>query len=137
MNMLVQQRIDIIHPSDISAARRKAKTMAAVIGFEERAVEEIAIVVSELASNVLKHAGKGVVTLTQIDADGRTGIQIESLDRGPGIVDFEKAVTDGFSKSGSLGCGLGTVHRLTNELNCSPRETTGSGTHIICKRWLR
>src|SRR5262249_34087610 len=61
-------------------------------------------------------------------------IQIESQDNGPGIADFERAVTDGYSTAGSLGNGLGAVNRLMDELQF---HSLSPGTRIICQRWLR
>jgi hypothetical protein len=98
-------------------------------------VEEIALVVSELGTNLVKHAKDGVLRLQRTEKAGRTGIQIDSEDQGPGILNVEQAIADDFSTAGSLGCGLGAVNRLMDEFGVASRP--GAGTSIVCKRWLR
>ncbi len=132
---LVQEAIPISDVGDLSAARLAARSMSTAIGFDEGAVEEIALVVSELATNLAKHAKDGVLRLRQTEEAGRTGIQIDSEDQGPGIPNVEQAIADDFSTAGSLGCGLGAVNRLMDEFDVASRP--GAGTSIVCKRWLR
>lgn len=131
----VQETISISDVGDLGTARLAARSMSTAIGFDERAVEEITLVVSELATNLVKHAKDGILRLRRAEEDGRTGIQIDSEDQGPGIVNVEQAIGDDFSTSGSLGCGLGTVNRLMDEFDVASRP--GAGTSIVCKRWLR
>jgi anti-sigma regulatory factor (Ser/Thr protein kinase) len=109
--------------------------MSTAIGFDDLAVEEIALVVTELATNLVKYAKDGILRLQRTEEVGRTGIQIDSEDQGPGISNVEQAVGDDFSTSGSLGCGLGAVNRLMDEFDVASRP--GAGTNIVCKRWLR
>jgi anti-sigma regulatory factor (Ser/Thr protein kinase) len=130
-----QEAILVSDVGDLGAARLAARSMSAAIGFDERAVEEIALVVSELATNLVKHAKDGVLRLGRTEEAGRTGIQIDSEDRGPGIPNVEQAIADNFSTAGSLGCGLGAVNRLMDEFDVASRS--GAGTSIVCKRWLR
>jgi anti-sigma regulatory factor (Ser/Thr protein kinase) len=121
----------------VYAARRAAKDMALAIGFDTKASEEIAIAVSELASNLVEHTQGGKLILMPISDDDRVGIQVESCDRGPGIADVEQALTDGFSTAGGLGCGLGAVNRLMDQFDITSQHEAGAGTAIVCKRWLR
>lgn len=127
--------LTISSASDPSAARQAARRMALAIGFDETASEEISLVTSELATNLVKYAGSGIMTLSPLNAGSRAGIQIESRDRGPGIVDIDQALADGFSTSGSLGVGLGTANRLMDEFDIVSHR--GSGTVVTCKRWIR
>lgn len=127
--------LSITHLCDVHVARREAKDMATVIGLKDRMSEEITIAVSELASNLAKHAIQGTLTLKIIDNNGRAGIQVESLDNGPGISDVERAMTDGFSTTDGLGCGLGTVNRLMDEFEIISKQNSTSVTHIICRKW--
>jgi anti-sigma regulatory factor (Ser/Thr protein kinase) len=131
------ETIRVRHASDVSAARRAAKRLAGEVGFGEVGREEIALVVSELGANLIEHAGGGMLTLTPVSDEGRDGVQIESLDHGPGIQDVEQAIADGYSTTGSLGYGLGTVNRLTDEFEITSRGEPEQGTHVLCLRWLR
>lgn len=131
----VEEEILVSDVGDLSAARLAARSISTAIGFDERAVEEIALVVTELATNLLKHAKDGILRLRRTEEVGRNGIQIDSEDQGPGIPNVEEAIADDFSTSGSLGCGLGAVNRLMDEFDVTSRP--GAGTSIVCKRWLR
>ncbi len=109
--------------------------MAIAIGFDEKSAEEIVLVASELASNVVRHAGGGTLTLAPLA--GGAGIQIESEDRGPGIADVDSAMADGFSTAGSLGYGLGTVNRFVDDLDIATVQGDGCGLHVLARRWIR
>lgn len=122
--------------ADQMAAVRSARQMAAAIGFSAKTIDEIALVVSELGSNLVKHAVTGVLDFIPL-SNGVSGIQIESSDFGPGITDAEQAISDGFSTTGSLGCGLGTVNRLMDELEIISRGKREKGVQIVCKRYVR
>lgn len=125
------------HLSGVSEARRLAKAMAIEIGFDIKESEEIAIAVSELASNLVKHAQSGHLILTPLEDGGRLGIKIESQDAGPGIPDVDQAITDGFSTTGSLGYGLGSINRLMDEFEIRTSTSGKTGTYITCLRWRR
>lgn len=130
-------RIPVSHLSDANEARRLVKAMAFDLGFDIKESEEFAIVVSELASNLVKHATSGQLILTPLEEGGRLGIKIESQDHGPGIADVERAITDGFSTTGSLGYGLGSINRLMDEFEIQPGPDGKTGTQITCLRWKR
>lgn len=108
--------------------------MALAAGFSAEISEEIVIAVAELSTNMIKHAGQGVLTLRPLGGD-RSGIEIEAEDHGPGIADVEKCFADGYSTTGSLGYGLGTVNRLMDEMSIS--SSGRHGTHVICRKWIR
>lgn len=127
--------IEVSSSADIAVACRETKAVAKTVGFDDKTGDEVALTASELASNLVKHAGRGRLTLTPLKETGRAGIQIESLDDGPGIADVNQAITDGFSTVGSLGYGLGAVNRLMDELSITSPYGGARGTRIVCKRW--
>ncbi|HLH54000.1 MAG TPA: ATP-binding protein [Verrucomicrobiae bacterium] len=124
----------MVSQADVMRASDQARQAARAIGFSSSECEDIALVMSELASNLVKHAGGGVLSLTPLSVDQRNGIQIESIDTGPGITDVELALTDGFSTRGGLGNGLGTVNRLMDRLEF---ESKPGSLRILCQRWVR
>ncbi len=128
------QYLVISNTAEVIAIRRIAKEMAHDIGFDEREREEISLVVSELASNIVKHAQRGSVTLTPVCNKQREGLMIEAEDDGEGFNEYV-AMQDGVSTSGTLGMGLGAVNRLMDEFDIVAREDC-AGTRIVCKRWL-
>jgi len=128
--------IPIQREQDAFAAKTALRNLARIIGFSERESEELLLVVSELASNLIKHAHGGQLAFKVLeDAENRKGIEIESTDDGPGMADPELALTDGYSTAGSLGYGLGTVNRLADEMEVASKS--GVGSRIICRRWTR
>jgi anti-sigma regulatory factor (Ser/Thr protein kinase)/serine/threonine protein phosphatase PrpC len=121
--------------ADSAVAEQNVRRIASQLGFEKKAEEELALVVAELASNLIKHAGRGTLTLSVVQSDGNYGIEIIAEDHGPGIADIEQSLADGYSTAGSLGYGMGTVNRLMDEMEIG--SSAESGTRIVCKRWLR
>jgi anti-sigma regulatory factor (Ser/Thr protein kinase) len=135
MLSLAPQTLEILHSSNVGAARRASRALAESIGFDPTACEEIALAMSELANNLIQHAQGGQLALTPLAAGGRVGLEIESRDLGPGIADVEQALGDRFSTAGTLGTGLGAVNRLMDELDI--KSERGRGTRIVCRKWVR
>ena len=94
----------------------------------------IATAVSELARNILKYAVSGEIRLRQVDGPSGRGIEIEAVDRGPGIEDPEAAMRDHFSSGGTLGLGLPGVRRMMDEF--SLESTPGEGTRVTAVKWM-
>ncbi len=127
--------VGVVNAADVQRANAVTARFARTVGFSSTEIDELTLVVSELASNLVRHAGGGTLKLTGMQAGGRRGMQIESEDVGPGIADIELALEDGYSTAGGLGNGLGTVHRLMDQLEFRPRPH--AGLHIVCQRWVR
>lgn len=136
MRELPAQTFVILHKESVGKAKRAGKTLAAAVGFDAEACEQVVLVIIELATNLVKHARGGTIILTPLIAGKRAGLQIESIDQGPGIADIEQAIADGFTTIiGSLGVGLGTVNRLMDELDIVSER--GRGAHITSRKWVR
>lgn len=88
---------------------------------------------SELATNILKFAGHGTLTVCVIQERGRSGVEILAEDRGPGIADVEAALRDHFSTSGTLGLGLPGVRRLMDDFEIA--SSLGAGTRVRARKW--
>jgi anti-sigma regulatory factor (Ser/Thr protein kinase) len=127
--------LEIGDDSGVGAARRATRSLAHAAGFDPTSAEEIVLAASELATNLLKHARGGTLTLTLVSADAQTGIILDARDQGPGITDVNQALADGFSTAGGLGLGLGAVNRLMDE--CEISSIPKSGTRVLCRKWLR
>lgn len=129
--------VEVRNPWDIRDAKLLAGRIAAERGFISLDRDEIDIVVSELGTNLIKHAGGGFIAVAPFAENGQRGIRIESLDSGPGISDICKALKDGYSSSNSLGVGLGAVNRLMDKLEVVSPVEGDRGTKITCIRWMR
>jgi len=120
---------------DIVSVRQKGRELAAKAGFSEGDQTVIAAAISEIARNILMYAKRGEVGLTLANHDDRVGIIIVARDQGPGIVDLQRALQDGYSTSGGLGLGLPGARRLMDEFEIQSR--VGQGTSITMKKWRR
>lgn len=103
----------VTEQSQIGETRRVGVAMAEALGFDETSRGEIAIVLTELASNLVRHANGGEVLLRSLPPTECCGLEVLALDRGPGIIDVAAALRDGFSTRSSPGNGLGAVGRLS------------------------
>jgi serine/threonine-protein kinase RsbT len=90
---------------------------------------------SELARNTLVHGGSGVARVEGVQRDGRRGVKAVFTDSGPGIVDVEKALTDGYTTGSGLGLGLGGSRRLVDEFELE--TAVGRGTTVTVIKWTR
>ncbi|MHC8305839.1 ATP-binding protein [Pseudomonas sp. PB3P13] len=104
------QVLPIEDTSQIGHARRTAQQLAEQHGFDPVDAGRVALVATELASNILKHAGRGELHLRVLPRSSGNGIEMLAVDRGTGF-DVHACLTDGFSTRGTQGIGLGAVAR--------------------------
>jgi anti-sigma regulatory factor (Ser/Thr protein kinase) len=128
-----QQWITIAHASDIASARRAGQRMAEDAGFDAVRAGQAAIVISEAATNILKHGGEGRILLSPVHAGDLTGIEILALDTGPGIANLAQCLRDGVSSAGTAGTGLGAMRRLADEFDVY--APPGKGAVFCLRLW--
>ena len=100
--------------SAVGGARRRAAAMATATGLGEERVSEVEIVVSELATNLVRHAGGGDLVLRSSGEGPRSQLRVLAIDSGPGSRNIGALISDGVSTRGSLGIGLGACVRLSS-----------------------
>ena len=132
MDVTTTTRIAVTEPSGVAESRRRAETLAHAAGFSAERVGALAIIVTELASNLVKHTRAGGQILLNPSDDGAAPlIDVLATDSGPGIPDPALAVRDGYSTAGSPGTGLGAVRRLVSDFDLYSRPE--SGTAILAR----
>lgn len=122
-----QRNLPITDRSGIAIARNEARRLARALGFSSRRADEVAIVVSELASNIVKYGIRGEIELRPSAADepGPASLTAVARDSGPPIHDLRLAFQDGYddhgpidpaelARRGGLGTGLGAVARMAS-----------------------
>jgi anti-sigma regulatory factor (Ser/Thr protein kinase) len=118
--------------SQVAEARREAVDLAKRHGFDASAAGRVAIVVTELSTNLVKHGGGGQIVATAFDSgDGTTGLEIFCIDRGPGISNLDTSLLDGVSSAGTAGNGLGAIKRQSHAVEIFSQR--GSGTVISAR----
>jgi anti-sigma regulatory factor (Ser/Thr protein kinase) len=123
-------RLNIDHSSQTAEARRQARGLAVQHGFDEAAAERVAIVTTEAATNLLKHAGSGELLLGASCVADAWLIDILALDRGPGMRTGACSV-DGYSTSGTPGTGLGAMLRMSAHFDVYSQP--GAGTALFAQ----
>jgi serine/threonine-protein kinase RsbT len=129
------RKIYISAENNIIEARRVIRNIAAEMGFGVTDLTRIITATSELVRNIYQHAGKGYFTYTEIESEGKIGLEFTFVDNGPGIPDLEQAFEDGFSTGKGLGLGLQGAKKMMDEMEIT--STPGKGTRIIIRKWIR
>jgi len=119
---------------DVITARQAGRDMARQLGLGLADQTRLATAISELARNVIQHAGKGTCFVTDESNQSMIRIQVVVEDRGPGIPDIEKAMEYGFSSTGGLGVGLPGARSLIDEFNIKSRRGHTKVTIAMVKR---
>lgn len=117
--------------SGVADARRRAMHMAQSVGLSEKSQADVALIVTEAATYILKYAGHGEISLKSASEDGANRLDVFALDRGPGNSNLGAACSDGFSTGGSLGAGLGTIARHSTLFDVY--SIAGSGTALFAR----
>lgn len=126
--------VDVASPDDIVAVRQAGHHLARELGFSLTDVTMIATAISEIARNITSYAGRGAVRVTVADREGRKALVVRAEDQGPGIVNVERALEDGFSTGRGLGMGLPGARRLMDRLIVDSEP--GRGTVVEMWKWI-
>lgn len=139
------RRVDVRQDIDAFMVRVAAREISLRIGFSTRQAEELALVATELATNILKHSGHGSILVEEFrDRDLGPGLRMIARDVGPPIRDFARASLDGHTDLGPLdptlrrrgiGAGLGSIARLSDSVQ---HAVEGGGNVVTtCRHVVR
>jgi len=118
---------DVTEASQVGEVRRAAVRIAEGLGFDEAAAGRVALVVTELGNNLVRHAKGGRLLVAAVTNDlGAMVVEVLSLDHGPGVANLSACMTDGYSTGGTPGTGLGAVRRLSDEFDMFSRVPAGT-----------
>jgi anti-sigma regulatory factor (Ser/Thr protein kinase) len=126
----LQSRHVIDDSSKVGEARRAAQTLAS-FEFDAELAGKVAIAATELANNLLRHAGGGELLVQTLGTEDDATVELLAIDRGPGMADVARCMTDGYSTAGTPGTGLGAVRRLANEFDIY--SVAGAGTVVMAR----
>jgi anti-sigma regulatory factor (Ser/Thr protein kinase) len=117
----LSEPFDLDASADVGAVRRRLGALAGEVGLDPARAGDAALIATELASNVLKHARHGGALVGRALAAGRCGVAVAAWDRGPGM-NLDACLCDGMSTTGTRGAGLGAAQRLATRFDayCAP-----------------
>jgi len=128
-----QRWLRVEDPSAAAGCRAAAAALTRRLEFPAARADEVALAVTEAASNLHKHARQGSMLLRITRVGGHPGIELVTIDTGPGLGDTRAALRDGHSTSGTLGIGLGAIQRLADF--CDLYSAPGRGTVLVARFW--
>ncbi|GAA2087681.1 hypothetical protein GCM10009759_09300 [Kitasatospora saccharophila] len=118
-----------------AAARSAARQLAHRIGLLPERAAEVALAVSEAATNLRRHAVDGAMVLRVVRTDTEAALEFLTVDSGPGMADVPAALADGYSSGPTLGIGLGAIARLADAFDL--HSLPGRGTVLAARFWMR
>src|ERR1700722_8454400 len=119
--------------SAVASCRSAAAAMAGKLAFPTARADQLNLAVTEAASNLHKHAREGALLLRISRDEAVPGIELVTVDAGPGLRDVRAALRDGHSTAGTLGIGLGAIRRLADF--CDLYSLPGHGTGLVARFW--
>ncbi|WMS43083.1 SpoIIE family protein phosphatase [Acuticoccus sp. MNP-M23] len=122
---------DVKEKSAVMEARRRTRAVALDLGLDASDAERAAIVTTEVATNMVRHAGGGRLLVSPAAWAGPRTLAIVAIDKGNGIENIDRMMTDGVSTGGSAGIGLGAIERQSDDLDILTRA--GEGTIITAQ----
>lgn len=127
--------IEIQTTTDNYKAYIETQLLAEQLGFNKHDQTLLAIVASELSTNIIKYAKEGLLIISSLQNHHYNGIEITALDNGPGIQDIEKALAEHYSTGMSLGMGLPAIRRIMDEFRIESEKD--KGTKIWTRKWKK
>lgn len=122
--------------SQIGEARRAGEALAETVGLNANERGALAIVVTEAATNLARHARRGRILLSAVGESGSAGVQVVTVDEGPGIPHVARAMEDGYSSAGTSGHGLGAISRMAQTFDVYSRSSSPAcGTLLTATVW--
>jgi anti-sigma regulatory factor (Ser/Thr protein kinase) len=112
--------------SYLAILKKDVHALVSEADFSEARIADIDIVVSEITSNLVKHAKDGEL-LVRIN---KAGIELIAIDSGPGM-DVKRMSEDGMTTTNTLGQGLGAIRRLSDHSDIY--SIKGWGTVLVAR----
>ncbi|QHL88258.1 SpoIIE family protein phosphatase [Nibribacter ruber] len=134
-NFDVHQHFVLADRSFLNIVRRDIGKIAEATGFSETETGRVNLIITEMATNLVKHAGdKGGELLIKpiCEENGQAcGLEVICLDNGPGMSDPIRMMEDGVSTYGSMGQGLGAIKRQSDFFDMYSKR--GLGTVLLSR----
>jgi serine/threonine-protein kinase RsbT len=133
MTVIKSDTLPIRTEQDIVMARQMVRKLSQEAAFSIVDQTKMVTAASELARNTLIHGGGGNLQWSFLSEGMRKGVRLSFEDQGPGIVNMELAMMDGWTSGSGLGMGLSGAKRLVNDFEIHSQP--GQGTRVVITRW--
>jgi anti-sigma regulatory factor (Ser/Thr protein kinase) len=124
--------IFVLDEASLTVVRDRIREVSSAAGVAADIVDRAVLVASELGRNQLRHALAGRIVVHAVTRGANAehkGLEITAVDRGNGLADAANALDQLRARvAGSLGVGVGSVRRLSSEVDFDVR--LGEGTRI-------
>ncbi|HEX6309495.1 MAG TPA: ATP-binding protein [Longimicrobiales bacterium] len=127
--MIQSLLVEVSDESGVGEARRSCARLSRLVALDEEAAGRVALVATEIATNLVRHATRGQRFVARTLAGA--GVEVLGIDAGPGIADLSAVLRDGYSTTGTSGTGLGAVRRLADDFEIYSQ--VGSGTVVLAR----
>jgi serine/threonine-protein kinase RsbT len=127
--------IEVRVEHDVASVIAAVARLCATHGLPAVFTGHVATAASELANNLWMHSQRGGQLSLALSGEGAgRSVELRADDDGPGIADIPRALSEGYSTGGGLGCGLPGVQRLMDEFSID--SAAGQGTRVVARKWL-
>jgi serine/threonine-protein kinase RsbT len=127
--------IEVLGEHDVACVIAAVSRLCTAHGLPAVFTGHVATAASELANNLWMHSRRGGRVSLALSGEGAgRGVELRADDDGPGIADITRAMSEGYSTGGGLGCGLPGVQRLMDEFTID--SAAGRGTRVVARKWL-
>lgn len=133
MNVEKSETLPVRASEDVVRIRQAVRGHAVTAGFSLVDQTKVVTAASEIARNTIDYGGGGECRIDLLKLNGRRGVRMVFSDKGPGIADVARALTDGYTTGGGLGLGLSGAKRLSSEFDL--QTAPGQGTTVTLTRW--
>ena len=124
--------LPLAEASQVGAARRRAVDLGRARGLDGDACDRLALIVTEIGTNLVRHAVDGELLLGATEPHEPPGCHIVGMDAGPGVASLDRALEDGFTTAAEddrgIGGGLGAIRRLSDAFDI---HTDRGGTTVV------
>lgn len=132
-SLLPHHEFAMTDASEIAAARRAGRRLGDALGFDEDLEARLGCIITEAATNMLKHAVHGHLFVTEVRSGSARGVEVVAIDGGPGISNLSRAMRDGVSSTGDAGNGLAAIRTLADEFDVY--APPGKGAAFFARVW--
>ena len=132
-----QVRIAVSGSPGIDECRRVAKRLAVAHRFDELGVGRAGLIATELATNLVRHAGRGEMLIQMLEAGFGAELELLAIDCGPGMRDVDDCLRGrdcddiGGATAAGAAQGLGAVARLSTVFDVF--SIPGRGTVVLSR----